>query len=106
MSDSETVRQATGERSVLAEVSDMIAVVLEDVGGVGSEIGMDTQFLADLDMESIDLVALSVHLQDHYGEQVNFAEFIAGFDVDEIIELSVGHLVAHITRSLAEAGES
>ncbi|MGH3906465.1 MAG: acyl carrier protein [Pseudonocardiaceae bacterium] len=106
MSDREPVRTATDECRVLAEVSDMIAVVLEDVGGVDIEIGMNTQFLGDLDMESIDLVALSVQLRDYYGEDVNFAEFIAGFDVDEIIELSVGHLVGHITRSLAEAGES
>ena len=49
---------------MLAEVADLIAVVLKDVGGVDIEIGMDTQFLADLDMESIDLVTLSVQLQD------------------------------------------
>lgn len=105
MSDSAAVPRRTDERDVLAEMSDMINEVLEDVGGAAIEIGMDTRFLTDLELESIDLVALSVRIQERYGERVNFAEFIAGLDLDEIIELRVGQLVAFITRSLGTTGE-
>ncbi len=97
--------RGTDEQEVLAEVCEMLNVVLDDVGGADMEIGMDTEFVADLDLESIDLVALSVQLQEHYGERVNFAEFMAGFEVDELIELRVGQLVTYITRSFADSGK-
>lgn len=106
MSSRGTVPLSTDEQAVLANVAEMIAVVLADDGGVDIEIGMDTQFIADLDMESIDLVALAAQLQDHYGERVNFAEFLASFDIDEIFVLTVGRLVHHIVGSPAATGES
>ncbi|MGC7102025.1 acyl carrier protein [Amycolatopsis lurida] len=88
---------------ILAEITEMIEVVLADYGTGDVEIGMDTLFTDDLEMESIDLVALAGQLQERYGEQVNFAEFIAGLELDEIIGLTVGALVAHVEGALAGA---
>lgn len=101
-----TNEPSTDEQDVLAKISEMIATVLEDVGGVDVEIGMDTQFIAHLGMESIDLVVLSTLLHDHYGGRVNFAEFVADFDLDELIEMNVGQLVRHVARSLAGTAET
>lgn len=103
MSDRETAELASGERRVFADVCDMIAVVLDDVGVAGLEIGMQSQLLTDLGMQSIDLVELSVQLQDHYGKQVNLTGFLTGF---EIIELTVGQLVRHVASLLADTEES
>ncbi|AXB43645.1 acyl carrier protein [Amycolatopsis albispora] len=89
---------------ILAEISEMIEVVLADYGTGDVEIGMDTRFTDDLEMESIDLVALAGQLEERYGGQVNFAEFIAGLELDEIIELTVGALVRHVEGSLVGAG--
>lgn len=100
-----TDEPGTDEQDVLAKISEMIATVLEDVGGVDVEIGMDTQFIADVNLESIDLVVLSTLLHDHYGGRVNFAEFVADLDIDEVIELTVGQLVRHVVRSLADTAE-
>ncbi|MBN6038565.1 acyl carrier protein [Amycolatopsis sp. 195334CR] len=88
---------------ILAEITEMIEVVLADYGTGDVEIGMDTLFTDDLEMESIDLVALAGQLQERYGEQVNFAEFIAGLELDEIIGLTVGALVRHVEGSLVGA---
>lgn len=102
MTDSNPAAVNVTEREVLAELSGMIVAMLEDEGGVvDTEIGMDTRFTADLEMESIDLVALSTLLQDRYGERVNFAEFVAEFELDEILGLRVGQLVEYVTRVLA-----
>lgn len=105
MSDRETVQLASDERSVFTAVCDIIAVVLVRDGD-DIEIGMDTQVMADLGIQSIDLVELSVQLQDHYGERVNLAGFLPDLDFEQIIELSVGQLVRHIARSLADTEES
>ncbi|MFB7915820.1 acyl carrier protein [Streptomyces sp. NPDC056061] len=94
------------EESVLADLSDMLARLLEDEYGLDDvEIGMTTTFNRDLELESIDLVTLAGLLQERYGDRVNFAEFLAGMEFDEIIELTVGRLVEYVVAGL-KAGEA
>jgi acyl carrier protein len=90
---------AVDEQTVLADLTHMIAVVLEDIGTVDTEITLDTTFRDDLDLESIDLVALGGLLGEHYGDRVNFAEFVADLDLEQIIALTVGDLVAYVLTS-------
>lgn len=84
------------EETVLAEITGMLHDVLEDYDVAGIEVTMATRFHDDLEMESIDLVALGSRLSERYGEWVNFAEFIAGLELDEIIDLTVGRLVGYV----------
>jgi acyl carrier protein len=93
---------ATGEAAVLAQLGGMLRELLEEYGLDDAEITMDTTFHDDLELESVDLVALSGQLREHYGERVNFATFIAERDLDEIIALTVGELVRYIVTSLRE----
>ena len=60
---------------------------------------MDTSFGDDLDLESIEFIALGEALTAHYGDRVDFAAWIATMDVDEIIGITVGRLVEHIVDS-------
>jgi acyl carrier protein len=88
---------------VLREVSGMLTQVLGEYGfGEDVEITTATRFLDDLGLESIDLVVLGGHLQARYGDRINFAEFIADLELDEIIGLCVGQLVDYITGCLHE----
>ncbi|MEV6547281.1 acyl carrier protein [Streptomyces sp. NPDC051597] len=91
------------EETVLAEIAQAIVTVLGEYAPDPAEIRPDTLFGDDLELESIDLVMLSGHLEERYGERVNFAEFVAGLEIDEIIALTVGRLVAHVVRCLGEA---
>jgi acyl carrier protein len=90
------------QESVLADIAGMLRVVLDDYGMEDAEITLDTKFHDDLELESIDLVTLSSQLEDRYGDRVNFAEFVAGLDVDEIIDLSVGRLVDYVVTALRQ----
>ncbi|SEF21777.1 acyl carrier protein [Amycolatopsis pretoriensis] len=90
----------TDEATVLTRLAGMLRELLEEYGLDDAEITMDTTFHDDLELESVDLVALSGQLREHYGERVNFATFIAERDLDEIIALTVGELVRHIVASL------
>ena len=95
------------ERTVLADLTELLARLLEDEYGLDDvEIGMHTTFNRDLELESIDLVTLAGLLQERYGDRVNFAEFLAGMEFDEIIELSVGRLVEYVVASLKAAEAS
>jgi acyl carrier protein len=95
---------AADERTVLADLTEMIATVLEDIGTVDIEITPDTTFRDDLDLESIDLVALGGLLGERYGDRVNFAEFVADLDLEQIIALRVGDLVGYVLSSLRAEG--
>jgi acyl carrier protein len=97
---SETITPAADEASVLADISGMLQVLLEDCGLEEAEITMDTAFHGDLELESIDLVGLAGQLREHYGDRVNFASFIAERDLEEIITLTIGELVRHVVTSL------
>lgn len=89
------------EETVLAEIARLIVTVLGDYAPDPADIRPDTLFGDDLELESIDLVTLSGHLEEWYGERVNFAEFVAGLEIDEIIALTVGQLVAHVVACLS-----
>ncbi|HEV7628888.1 MAG TPA: phosphopantetheine-binding protein [Streptomyces sp.] len=78
----------------------MLRTLLEDYGLDDAEITRETAFHNDLELESIDLVALSGSLREQYGDRVNFAEFVAELELDEIIALTVGQLVDHVVASL------
>ncbi|MFS4096914.1 acyl carrier protein [Streptomyces sp. AF1A] len=86
--------------TVLAEVTGMLREVLAEYGDDDAVIGMSTTFTRDLELESIDLVTLAGLLEERYGGRVNLAEFLAGMEFDEIIELTVGRLVEYVVRSL------
>lgn len=94
------------EEAVLADIRGMLLTLLEEYGDDDLDIGMTTTFNRDLELESIDLVTLAGLLRETYGDRVNFAEFLAGMEFDEIIELTVGRLVEHVVQSLKAAEAS
>lgn len=75
------------------------AIVVEVIGeDYVEEIGveLDTRFNEDLDIESIEFVAIGEKLQERYGDRVDFPGWVATLEVDEIIDMTVGRLVDHI----------
>lgn len=94
------VRQAAD--AVLAEVAGMIRSILGEEALDETDISMETRLGDDLELESIDLVTLSERLEERYGDRVNFAEFLAGLELEEIIGLSVGRLVGYVAGCLGD----
>ena len=85
---------------VLAEVRSLLVDVIGDDFLLDTEIELDTSFNEDLELESIEFVALSERLLERYGSQVDFVAWMAEMDLDEIIALTVGELVYFIVTSL------
>jgi acyl carrier protein len=86
---------------VLTEIAAMLTAVLADIGPHAVHITMDTSFNDDLEFESIDMVSLAVMLNARWGERINFAEFVAGKHLDELIALRVGDLVEYVVDGMA-----
>ncbi len=65
------------------------------------EIVTETSFNNDLELESIEFVALAEKLQEHYGKRVDFVGWLSGKDINEIIQLTVGDLTEFIVSCLS-----
>lgn len=79
--------------ATLATVAALLLEVLGDGGPLGVTITYDTSFNGDLELESIEFVALAEKLQLHYGERADFVGWLSQKGLDEIIALRVGELV-------------
>ncbi|PSJ29702.1 acyl carrier protein [Streptosporangium nondiastaticum] len=92
--------EETGEAAVLARITRALHTVLGDCAPDPGAVTMETRFVEDLDLESIDLVVLTGELRAAYGDRVDFPGYFASLDLSEIIGLTVGHLVRHVVESL------
>ncbi|MDT0448178.1 acyl carrier protein [Streptomyces hesseae] len=98
--DAVTSHPEPGERAVLAELTEALHTVIPELGLEGTAVTMDTRFVEDLDLESIDLVTLTAELGRRYGDRVDFPAFFASLELTEIIGLSAGRMVRYITGRL------
>ncbi len=87
---------------VLDEVVRMLVEVVGEDFLLDVEVGPETTFNDDLALESIEFVALAERLQQRYGDRVDFAGFLAGMDLDQVMTMTVGDLVTHIEARLVE----
>ena len=102
----DTVPTDTDSDTVLAEIDGLLRGILDEYGLDDAEIAMQTRFHEDLELESIDLVTLAGKLEERYGSRVNFAEFIADLELEEIISLTVGRLVEYVAAALSSESEA
>jgi acyl carrier protein len=89
----------------LDSVAATILEVLGEEGAPDQPIGLDTSFAQDLELESIELVALAEKLQALYGDRVDFVTWLSGKELDELVGLKVGDLVEHIDRCLSSSSK-
>jgi acyl carrier protein len=90
--------QQTGE--VLDEVAAMLRDVIGEEWIADVDIGMETSFVTDLEIESVEMVALAERVHERFGEGVDIAGWLSGLGIYELSELTVGDLVGHVARNL------
>lgn len=89
--------ESQSEQKILEDVRSMIAGIIgQDVDLNDREIALDTSFNRDLELESIEFVVLSEQLQNRYGKDIDFAGWLAGKELQDIINLRVGDVVRFI----------
>ena len=88
---------------VLAEVRTLLVDVIGDDFLLDTEIELDTSFNEDLELESIEFVALAEQLKERYGRSLDLAGWLAGMELNQIIQLRVGELVDFIVGCLSQS---
>jgi acyl carrier protein len=88
--------------AVLSEVARMVREVIGEEWVEDVPITMATSFARDLELESIEFVSLAERLKERFGRGVDFAGWLAGMELNQIIELKVGELVEFLVRCLSQ----
>lgn len=84
------------ERETLETVAGFIHEVVGEDWEFEEPITMETNINDDLELESIEFVALAEKLVDEYGDEVDFTGWLAEMEFEEIVELTVGDIVNQI----------
>ncbi|CAN5138029.1 hypothetical protein BH11MYX1_BH11MYX1_03780 [soil metagenome] len=86
------------------EILSVVQAALVDIAGdeimISGPLTLETSFNRDLELESIEFVALAEKLQERFGNKVDFVGWISGKELDQIIGLTVGELVEFISTCL------
>ncbi len=93
----------TSPEDVLTQLAALLREVVGEAWVDDLDIGRATSFSRDLELESIEFVALAERLQTVYGARVDFAGWLADMELDKIIGLTVGEVVDFVTRCLSSA---
>ena len=83
--------------AVLEQVKKVLIEVIGEDYLLDVPITMETAFEADLELESVEFVALAERLQERYPD-LNFVNWVADMQVEELMTLRVGQLVEFIAR--------
>jgi acyl carrier protein len=81
-----------------------LGVVIGDPELTHTPITMETTFGNDLELESIEFVALADRLRSEFGERVNFVAFLSEKNVDDMVSLTVGDVVRYVADRVREGG--
>jgi len=90
---------AASRESILTVVLGILEKMDEE-GTFDCEIGPDTWLVADLGLESIEVVVLGTEVQGRFGATLPFAEFLAEIGQREVRDLQVREFVEFVYRSL------
>lgn len=93
------------QTEILEVVTQQLIMIMELEEGE-LEISMQTRFQDDLELESIEMIALGDSVKIHYKElttqqsEVDFAGWLSQLTIEQLMDLSVGDLVNWLAQVL------
>jgi tocopherol O-methyltransferase len=79
------------------EIVELLRVLLDQDAAWSAIVSPATTLDGDLELESVELTALSRVLQQRFGAETDLAAHVAGLDVEQIIALTLGDVAAFVT---------
>ena len=77
-----------------------MAEVLATLRPIASEALPASRLETDLGMDSVELAAFAAALRGRFGDRVDLLEHLAGLELDELIELTVGQVAGFVAGQL------
>jgi acyl carrier protein len=100
----ESAQGEPDEQRLLAEVVAMLAEVTGESAEWLAQVGLASRLEGDLYLNSLEVAALGGLLRAAHGDRVDLPAYLAGLDIDQIIALTVGDLVAYLASACPAAG--
>ena len=100
MSTAEGVRQGELFESVERTVTGTIIEVVGKEFYEECEVGLDSTFAEDIELESIEVMEIAEKLIETYGEKVDFVAWFADMELEDLVEITVGSVVDFIVTTL------
>lgn len=93
-----------GDRQTHASVHATVVQTIIEVVGVEfyeeAEIGLDSTFAEDIDLESMEVMEISERLMEIYGDKADFVGWFAEMELEDLVTLTLGVVVDFIVASL------
>jgi acyl carrier protein len=86
-------------------VQNIIAVVGEEFYEE-SEIGLESTFAEDIELESTEVLEIAERMIEIYEGKVDFVAWFADKDLEDLIDITLGDVIDFIVQSLEEHGET
>lgn len=105
MATSTTVAEGSRKElfdEVYKTVVDTIIAVVGQEFYEESEIGLDSTFAEDVELESTEVLEIGENLIETYEGKVDFVAWFADMDLEDLIELSLRDFINFIVASIQE----
>jgi acyl carrier protein len=87
------------ERTVVGTIIDVVGQEFYEE----CEVGLDSTFAEDIELESMEMMEIAERLMLAYEGRVDFVAWFSDMELEDIIELTLGSLIDFIVASLQEA---
>ncbi len=91
------------KQKILNEIAQMLAHIMQE-SLADLSIELETSFQQDLELESIEMVALGDLIQEFYEQQgfkLDFASWLTAMTLEQLLSLKVGDLVEWIESQIS-----
>lgn len=99
-------RDSTLYSSVQRTVEQAIIDVVGEEFYEECEVGLDSTFAEDIELESIEVMEIAEKLIETYEGKVDFVAWFADMELEDLIEITVGSVVDFIVESIETAGSA
>jgi acyl carrier protein len=96
----------TGDPAIMRDITAVIREAVAEDWIQEFEIGANTSFNDDLDLESVEFVTIAAGLQQHFGEQIDLIGWLSTKSFDDLISLRVGNIAEFVSNNLAAGGRN
>ncbi len=106
MSTASTTRTDPLYASVRTTVESAIRDVVGEWYYEECQIGLDSTFAEDIQLESMEVMEIAERLIETYEGKVDFVAWFADLELEQLIDLTVGTIIEFIVTTLEAAGEA
>ena len=67
------------------------------------QVGLDSTFAEDVELESMEVMEIAENLIETYEGRVDFVSWFSGMELEDLVELTLGDVVEFVVVSLEQA---